>query len=482
MAEERLQRRLAAILVAVVGYSRLMEVDEIGMLAALKARRAGIALARIAMPAAIVLFTGCATTHPLMPSPTVYVGQQAKPLFTDIPADRQKAPLDLLYVTDRAPATEADKTLPYSAERSHSMAFGTVTIEFGKEVPWDTLVGQSTQSKRSVPLDLKLGPTTELGRFPPIAYGLQATPAGLVRDPATIDAHEKAAAMLQAEVTRRLADAPRKEVVLFVHGYANTFQDASFTMGELCHFLGREFVCAVFTWPAGGSAGLFFGYNVDRESGEFAVHHLKQAIRIIADTPGVEKVHLLAHSRGTDVLVTALRELEIEAYIGGLLLESRFKIRNIVLMSPDLDLDVGIAKLFSIESDPDLPYGKAPEPRAVFPHPKLRLTVYTSEGDKALSLSEYLMGSLHRIGRLDQTFLTKEELAKSREIAGFAAFIQVTDTLGFLGHSYFVSDPAVSSDLVALIRYGLEPGDPGRPLEEISKPFWKISGAGAASE
>ena len=442
----------------------------------------GMMQALAAMLAAIVLFTGCATTHPLMPTPTVYVGQQAKPLFTDIPADSQKASLDLLYVTDRAPGTEADKTLPYSAERSHSMAFGAVTIEFGEGVPWNTLVAQSTLSKRSVPLDLRLGPTTELGRFPPIAYGFEATPAGLVRNPAAIDAHEKAAAMLQAEVARRLADAPRKEVVLFVHGYANTFQDASFTMGELCHFLGREFVCAIFTWPAGGSRGLFFGYNVDRESGEFAVHHLKQAIRIIADTPGVEKVHLLAHSRGTDVLVTALRELEIEAYIGGLLLDSRFKIRNIVLMSPDLDLDVGIAKLFSIESDPDLPYGKAPNPRVVFPHPKLRLTVYMSEGDKALSLSEYLMGSLRRIGRLDQTLLSKEQLAKSRAIAGFAAFIQVTDTTGFIGHSYFVSDPAVSSDLVALIRYGLEPGDPGRPLEEISRPFWKISRAGAASD
>ena len=417
-----------------------------------------------------------------MPTPTAYVGKQAKPLFVDLPADSQKPPLDLLYVTDRAPGTEADKTLPYSAERSHSMAFGTVTIEFGKGVSWDTLVTESTESKRSVPLDLKLGPTTELGRFPPIAYGVEATPAGLVRAPAAVDAHEKAAATLQAEVTRRLAVAPRKEVVLFVHGYHNTFQDASFTMGELCHFLGREFVCAVFTWPAGGSRGVFMGYNVDRESGEFAVHHLKQAIRIIADTPGVEKVHLLAHSRGTDVLVTALRELEIEAYIGGLLLDSRFKIRNIVLMSPDLDIDVGVAKMFSIESDPDLPNGKAPNPRLVLPHPKLRLTVYMSPGDKALSASEYLMGSLRRMGRLDETALTKEQLAKSRGIAGFAAFIQVTDTPGFLGHSYFVSDPAVSSDLVAVVRYGLEPGDPGRPLEEISRPFWKILRARPASQ
>jgi adenylate cyclase len=40
MAEERVQRRLAAILAAdVVGYSRLMERDEAGTLAALKDRR-----------------------------------------------------------------------------------------------------------------------------------------------------------------------------------------------------------------------------------------------------------------------------------------------------------------------------------------------------------------------------------------------------------------------------------------------------------
>src|SRR6266478_10057939 len=40
MAEQRAQRRLAAILAAdVVGYSRLMEHDEAGTLAALKSRR-----------------------------------------------------------------------------------------------------------------------------------------------------------------------------------------------------------------------------------------------------------------------------------------------------------------------------------------------------------------------------------------------------------------------------------------------------------
>jgi adenylate cyclase len=43
MPEERAQRRLAAILAAdVVGYSRLMQADEVGTLAILKAKRTNI--------------------------------------------------------------------------------------------------------------------------------------------------------------------------------------------------------------------------------------------------------------------------------------------------------------------------------------------------------------------------------------------------------------------------------------------------------
>ena len=152
----------------------------------------------------------------------MYTGPQARPLFADNPAASRKPPLDLLYITDRAPGSEKANTLPYSADRSHSMAFGAVTIEFGEGVSWDTLAAQSALNKRTVPLDLRLGATTELGRFPPIAYGVEVAPGGLIRTPAAVDAHEKATAKLQAEVARRLAAAPRKEVVLFVHGYANT--------------------------------------------------------------------------------------------------------------------------------------------------------------------------------------------------------------------------------------------------------------------
>jgi len=44
----------------------------------------------------------------------------------------------------------------------------------------------------------------------------------------------------------------------------------------------------------------------------------------------------------------------------------------------------------------------------------------------------------------------------------------------YIGHSYFTSNPEVSADLIAMLRYGLQPNDPGRPLKEIDKPFWRF--------
>jgi esterase/lipase superfamily enzyme len=416
---------------------------------------------------------GCSSTFPLMPTPALYAGHQGRPLFTNVPAESQVPSLDLLYITDRQRATKQDDSQPYSSERSRSMAFGSVTVEFGAGLTWEELAKQSTQSKRLTALDLELGSVKELGRFPDIPYDVKRTATGVTRDPAVVDAHEKAAAGLRAEVARRLAASPRKEVVLFVHGYANTFRDAALTMGELCHYLGREFVCAIFSWPAGGSRNVFLGYNVDRESGEFAVLDLKKTIRIIAGTPGVERVHLLAHSRGADVLATAMAQLSIESYVANSPFGARFNFVNVVLMAPDIDADVATSKIFTTISDPDLRRGDAPEPRGVFPPPRFRLTVYVSPDDKALSLSEWLFGGLRRLGRIDGKEVTQQDIDRLRRLA-FVDVVQVSGTTDPFGHSYFTSNPEVSADLIAMIRYGLKPNEPGRPLIEVSRPLWKV--------
>lgn len=103
-----------------------------------------------------------------------------------------------------------------------------------------------------------------------------------------------------------------------------------------------------YAWPASGP-GLLSGYADDRESGEFSVVHLKQLLRFLAETPEVERVHLLAHSQGTDVVTTAARERIIEARAAGLDPRRELKLENLVLLAPDLDLAV-IDQRFTAEA------------------------------------------------------------------------------------------------------------------------------------
>ena len=425
----------------------------------------------ILVAALAFVLAGCATNHPMMPTPVLYTGENARPLFTDSSLSRRPS-LDLLFITDRTKAEQAGDP-PYTAERSRSMAFGSATIEFGEHVSWDALVRESTATQRVDPLQLTLGSTTELGRFPAIPYEVVVGPDGVKRTAPVVEAYERAKRLLQGEIASRLGIARRKEVVLFVHGFNTSFESAALTMGELCHFLGRDFVCGIFTWPAGGRRGTLFGYDVDRESAEYAVEDLVKAIRIVGRTPGVERVHLIAHSRGTDTVATALAQLSAEAYMRRSSPDREFHIANVVLLAPDLDADVAITKIFKVFSDPDLPFGDNAAPEALAPPPGMKLSLYVSPDDQAIATASWLFGSIARLGRIDAAMFTPEQIT-AIGMLGAVDIIQVRGTTDFFGHSYFVSNPRVSADIVAMLRYDLQPNDPGRALEQIAGPFWRV--------
>lgn len=411
------------------------------------------------------LLGACAPDDALAPTPSIYA--EATALVENSRPSANGDDLSLVYVTDRAP--EADPTtgaLTYGAGRSSFMSFGTIDVDITASTPNDA--GK-----------LKLGAPKELGRFPEGPYTTEATPKGIRRAPNVIAAHESAVAQLQGEIRRRLATARRKEVVVFIHGYNNSFDDAARTMGNLCHYLGHDFVCVVLTWPAGGK-GIFMGYNVDRELSEFAVADMKKAIRAISQTEGVRAVHFIAHSRGTGVLTSAIQQLGIEAYASRSSLSQQLKVKNVVLFAPDIDIDVASTKMFGVVSDPDARYGPKKNPNGVFPQGDVHLTIYSSPDDKALGLSSFLFSSSMRLGQqnLDQPGAK----AFGEGAAGLVDFVEVNGTTDMFGHGYFLSNPAVSSDLVAMIRYGLKPGDPGRPLVEIKKPFWRLASATSSAQ
>ena len=82
--------------------------------------------------------------------------------------------------------------------------------------------------------------------------------------------------------------------------------------------------------------------------------------------------------------------------------------------------------------------------------------------------------SLARLGRIDASMFTPEQI----ELIGNLDAVDIIEVRGvtdFFGHSYFVSNQKVSADIIAMLRYGLRPNEPGRPLHQITSPFWSVS-------
>jgi len=70
--------------------------------------------------------------------------------------------------------------------------------------------------------------------------------------------------------------------------------------------------------------------------------------------------------------------------------------------------------------------------------------------------------------------LNEEEIARMKANAGRLNVVNFEGESTGYGHNYFRTNPAVSSDLVLMIRHGLKPGEPGRPLENIGLNFWRV--------
>lgn len=422
----------------------------------------------------VVLIAGCATKgRELMPTPLVYRGPDGMALFTQ-PRGRDPA-VDLLYVTDRGQPSAEERLLdlPYGEARGRRIAFGSARVQMGEGVGWADLVAQSTQGKRTLPIILKLKAVRECGSYPEEPYDIAALPDGkLIRAPATLKRHDRAQGVLVEELDRRLHDSANKQVLLYVHGFNETFATAAYTTAELCHFLGREPVCAFFTWPASHTGNFLISYTNTTESGEYAVPHLKKVIRLIASRPEVERLHLLAHSRGAAVALDAVQQLMVESIAAGREPVDTLKLGELVLFSPDVDVDIAAERITGYVSDPDL--------ISVWPERRLprglrgQFTVYASPVDRALLVSRILFRSRHRLGQLapeDVSPRAQEYLGKIGKIHLITYEGKRTD---LFGHSYFTTNPEVSSDLIQLLRYGKRLGEPGRELIRTGPVTWKF--------
>ena len=125
----------------------------------------------------------------------------------------------------------------------------------------------------------------------------------------------------------------------------------------------------------------------------------------------------------------------------------------------DIDVDVLIQQAVTVR------LGRVPE----------RTVIYVCAKDEALSLSNWLASGTSRLGAVRSDMFSPDELELLRTNKTLELIdCQISDP-GAYGHSYFHSNPAVSSDLIMLLRYGRPAGaEHGRPMRVEQSGFWVI--------
>ncbi|MRH19893.1 alpha/beta fold hydrolase [Rhodovulum strictum] len=234
-----------------------------------------------------------------------------------------------------------------------------------------------------------------------------------------------------AALARDLAARPRgkRAAVIFVHGFNTNFTEGLYRSAQLAHDFGIEGVALHYSWPSAASP---FGYAHDRDSALFARKGFTELLdAVIAARP--DEVLIVAHSMGALLSMEALRQMALTSP-GRVARE----IDGLILLSPDIDVDVFRAQVRDIGAMPP------------------NVVVFTSQRDRALLLSARLSGQRERLGNIQSV----GELADLR--------VTVLDVTGFstgMGHFTAGSSP----DLIRLLRnvptlqQSFDEGAAGRP-------------------
>lgn len=238
-----------------------------------------------------------------------------------------------------------------------------------------------------------------------------------------------------------------QQVLVFVHGYNVTFEDAARRTGQMAADLNFKGAALFFSWP---SQGVFEKYPTDEVNIEWSEPDLRRFLELTLAQAGAKEIFLIAHSMGNRALTRALGNLANQQPA------MRNLIKGIILAAPDIDADV-----FKRDIAPGFLANEPPDSSRI-------VTLYASTHDRALAASK----KFHTYARAGDC---SDRVVYVPGIETIDASAVDTD-LFTLGHSYFGYSRSVLSDIHYLIteklraekRFGL------RPIETPDGTHWVI--------
>jgi esterase/lipase superfamily enzyme len=241
-----------------------------------------------------------------------------------------------------------------------------------------------------------------------------ALPGDPLREFVTLHADPLTREEAMRRFDKRIAKAPKRQVLVFVHGYNTLFAEAVYRLAQIVHDSDATVVPVLFTWP---SRGRLLAYGYDHESASYSRDALEHVLQALAKDPAVGEISILAHSMGNWVTLEALRQMAIRDR--GL----PRKIENVMLAAPDVDYDVFRRQIAEIDDH-----------RPLF-------TLFVSRHDEALAASRKVWGDKVRAGGVDPTLPAVREAMEKRRIA--VVDLTNVESGDPLGHGTFAQSPDV---------------------------------------
>jgi esterase/lipase superfamily enzyme len=400
----------------------------------------------------VAVLAGCASGPTLPVTPNVNRNGAGSKYLQELPPEKHVPDMQIFYITDREQSAVSHRGAEYGYGRGNKVSYGLANVSMPDNPTWDELVTHAGDKGKEY--SMVVNKIEELGEFIPTADRMVVEDGHLIMK--DVEAQHREEAKAKAILEKALDATPQKDVYIFIHGFNNSLDGAVMRLAGIWHHLGRRGVPVAYTWPAG--RGGVFGYFYDRESGEFTIYDLKRTLKILASCPKLERMHIIAHSRGTDVAITALRELNLEYQAAGKDPQKELKLQTVILASPDLDVDVFMQRFVS---------ERAFEVTNQF-------VVYSSPEDSAIKFAKILFRSERRLGRIEkgqirpagQKLLTEYPRVQLVlcEVSGFAT-----------SHAYEFGNPSALSDMILILRDHKFIGtESGRPME-FDQGLWMLN-------
>jgi esterase/lipase superfamily enzyme len=208
-----------------------------------------------------------------------------------------------------------------------------------------------------------------------------------------------------------------KNVLVFVHGYNVSFEDAARRTAQMAADLKFPGAAAFYSWP---SQAHWYKYRLDEKNVELSIKPLKSFLLEVAERSGATTINLVAHSMGNRALTGALKQIDASARDNNILFN------QVILAAPDID-----AYIFKRDIAPEI-VTKA-----------RRITLYASSKDLALYASRQFNSGDSRAGDAGDDLVV---------VPGIETIDASAGDCSLLGHCYYGDSVSVLRDIEHLLK------------------------------